>query len=612
VTVTATDASNNVTICTFTVKVNDTQLPTVACPANIIVPNTAGSCSAVVSFTPTASDNCPGVTIVSSPASGSTFPVGTTTVTVTATDASGNTRQCQFTVRVNDTQVPTITCPANVVVNNTSGQCGAIVNYTAPTASDNCTGGVTVVSSPASGSFFPVGTTTVTATATDAAGNTATCTFTVKVNDTQLPTPVCPANIIVAAPTGQCAAVVNYPAPTFTDNCPGGTITSSPASGTSFPVGTTTVTVTATDAAGNVNTCTFTVRVNDTQAPVITCPANIVANPPVGTCTSVVNYTATVTDNCPGATFAVIQGLPSGSTFPTGVTTVILQATDASGNTSTCSFTVTVNDAQLPVISTQPVNRTACQGDNVTFTVVSSNALSYQWQLSTNGGVTWTNVPTTAPYSGGTTASLTVNPVTFAMNGTQYRVLVNGLCRTTTSNAVTLTITVPPTIILSSANGNAIQPGEFITLIAVTTPATGGTLVWKKDGVVQSGITDKTNTISYLGIGTWTVTYTDANGCSVTSNSIVIGAKYSDKLWVWPSPSNGFFHVSTFIQQQQYMTLWVTTADGKKIYDTKFLNTAPYYTVDVDLTRYSAGAYFVVLFDEDGHQINRKEIIISH
>ncbi len=607
VTVTATDASGNTATCQFTVRVVDTQLPVITCPANIIVSNTAGQCGAIVNFTPTATDNCPGVVVTSSPASGSFFPVGTTTVTSTATDASGNIKTCQFTVRVNDTQAPVITCPANIIVSNTVGQCGAIVTY-APTATDNCTT-VTVTTSPASGSFFPVGTTTVTATATDAAGNTATCTFTVKVNDTQLPTIVCPANITVVNTTDQCGAIVNYPAPTFTDNCPGGTVTSSPASGTFFPVGTTTVTATATDAAGNVSTCTFTVTVNDTQLPVITCPANIVVNPPVGTCTAVVNYTATVTDNCPGAVITVIAGLPSGSTFPTGVTTVTLQATDASGNTATCSFTVTVNDAQLPVITTQPLPRSACVNDNITFTAVATNAVSYQWQLSTNGGATWTNIVNGAPYSGATTASLSINPVTFAMNGFQYRLLVVGLCRTTTSNAVTLSVSNPPTIVLSAYPLTVLQPGDVTTLTAVTAPATGGSLVWKKDGVVQP-FTGRVLPITVNGIGVWTVTYTDVFGCSVTG-TITILPKTTDKLFVYPSPNDGHFHVRINIQVAQYMTLRVFDAVGKIVYNYFFNNAVPFFDVQVDLHQYSAGPYFVELLDENGKKVARKEIIIA-
>ncbi len=97
---------------------------------------------------------------------------------------------------------PVITCPANITVNNTTGQCGANVTY--PTATATGTSPV-ITYSHASGSFFPVGTTTVTATATNDCG-TSSCTFTVTVNDMENPTLTCPAPISVNADPGQCYA----------------------------------------------------------------------------------------------------------------------------------------------------------------------------------------------------------------------------------------------------------------------------------------------------------------------------------------------------------------------------------------------------------------------
>src|SRR5512139_1107496 len=137
-----------------------------------VVNAAAGLCSSNVTFSVTATDNCGTVTnIVSVPASGSTFPVGVTTVTNTATDSSGNRTVCTFTVTVRDTQLPTITCPADVTVNVNAGLCVATgVALGSPTTGDNC-GAVTVTNNaPAQ---FPVGTNLVTWTATDVNGNTA-------------------------------------------------------------------------------------------------------------------------------------------------------------------------------------------------------------------------------------------------------------------------------------------------------------------------------------------------------------------------------------------------------------------------------------------------------
>src|SRR5205807_9193773 len=95
---TATDSSSNTTTCSFTVTVNDTENPSITCPANIVTSTAVGQCSTAVTFTPTASDNCPGVSVVCTPASGSTFAKGTNNVLCTATDSSSNTTSCSFTV----------------------------------------------------------------------------------------------------------------------------------------------------------------------------------------------------------------------------------------------------------------------------------------------------------------------------------------------------------------------------------------------------------------------------------------------------------------------------------------------------------------------------------
>lgn len=354
----ATDASGNQATCTFSVTVNDNQNPAISCPANVTVNNTPGNCSAVVSYsTPAGTDNCPSPTTARTAglASGSAFPVGTTTTTYRVTDASGNTAQCSFSVTVNDNQNPAISCPANVTVNNDPGQCSAIVQYSTPGGTDNCPNPTTTrTAGLASGAPFPVGTTANTYRVTDAAGNTAQCSFSVTVNDNENPALTCPTNITVNNAQGQCSATVQYSTPGGTDNCPGVTTAQTAGLGTGsvFPVGTTTETYAAADAAGNTASCSFTVTVVDNENPALTCPNNISVNAANSSCDAVVSFNAPVgTDNCPGVTTTRTAGQASGSTFSVGASTVTYTSTDASGNSSNCSFTVTVVDNQNPTIS---------------------------------------------------------------------------------------------------------------------------------------------------------------------------------------------------------------------------------------------------------------------
>jgi len=143
-------------------------------------------------------------------ASGSgTYPVGTTVVTWTATDAAGNPSSCLQNITVTDIEAPSIDCPPDISVFATSAA-GAVVNYTAPVGTDNCSGVTTaMIAGLASGSTFPIGTTIVTYEVTDGAGLTADCSFTVTVTGVA-PSIVCPANITVDNDGGVCGANIKF------------------------------------------------------------------------------------------------------------------------------------------------------------------------------------------------------------------------------------------------------------------------------------------------------------------------------------------------------------------------------------------------------------------
>ena len=407
VTWTVVDAQGNTATCTQVVTVVDTELPTIACSANITVPALFGTCNAIglVLTVPVTTDNCSVASITNN--APAVYPLGTTVVTWTVTDGSGNTAICTQSVTVTDTQVPTITCSPAITVPADAGSCSAVIVLVAPATADNCS--VTSVTNNAPGSF-PLGNTTVTWTVTDGSGNTATCTQLVTVIDTELPTITCPVAVTVPANAGSCIATgFVLGTPIANDNCSVIVTNDAPVA---FALGANTVTWTATDAAGNTATCTQLVTVTDTQFPTITCPANVTVNAAAGLCSasSVALGTPVTADNCSIAT-VTNNGL---AVYPVGSTSVTWTVVDGSGNTTTCNQTVTVLDTQLPTILcsgaiTVPADLNGCAAtgvvliaptttDNCSIASVTSNA-PVSFPLG-NTTVTWTATDA----SGNTTA----------------------------------------------------------------------------------------------------------------------------------------------------------------------------------------------------------------
>jgi hypothetical protein len=339
------DNAGNKSSTSFTVTVRDTTAPSVTVPDNITKEATGPSGASVTYSGESAVDTVDGSRPVSCvPPSGSTFALGATTVTCSATDKSGNTGQGGFTITVEDTTAPTLSVPADKTVEAT-GPNGAAVNFS-PSADDIVDGAVTpdcTVSGKAvhSGDTFPLGATTVSCTATDAHGNTSDAqTFTITVVDTTAPVVSVPSDKTAEA-TGPDGAKVTF-IPSATDLVDGSVpVSCDHPSGSTFPLGTTTVSCSATDAHGNTGNGSFKVTVQDTTAPSINALQNLTA---LATSSSgaPVTFTATATDLVDGTIPATCTPA-SGSTFAPGVTTVSCTATDAHGNTSSAkTFTVTV------------------------------------------------------------------------------------------------------------------------------------------------------------------------------------------------------------------------------------------------------------------------------
>ncbi len=538
VTWTFTDSNGNASTQNQSVVISDTTAPV----ADLTTLPTVNEQCQVISITPpTATDNCDG-TITGT--TSTTFPItASTTVTWTFTDNSGNTSTQNQAVVISDTTAPTADLATLPTVNE---QC-QVISITPPTATDNCDGTITGTTT----TTFPVTTsTTVIWTFTDGSGNSSTQNQSVVINDTNAPV----ADLATLPTVNEQCQVISMTPPTATDNCDG-SITGT--TSTVFPITTsTTVTWTFTDSNGNSSTQNQSVVINDITAPV----ADLATLPTVNEQCQVISITPpTATDNCDGT----ITGTTS-IAFPiTASTTITWTFTDNSGNTSTQSQSVVINDTTAPVadLITLPTVNEQCQVTSITpptatdncngtitgttttvFPITASTTIT--WTFIDNNGNTSTQSQsvivqdTTAPVADITTLPVvneqclvtSITPPTATDN-------CNGTITGTTSTVFPITVSTTVIWTFTDSSGNTVTQSQSVTVQDTTAPVanlatlpavnaqcqvtsiTPPTATDNCDGTI-TGSTSTTFPITASTTVTWT--FTDSNGNASTQNQLVI------------------------------------------------------------------------------------------
>ncbi len=401
---------------------------------------------------------------------------------------------------------------------------------------------------------------------------------------------------------------------------------------------TTTSTYTATSTiAGCTSTATSVITVN--QLPAITAqplPATQTICPGFTVSYSVTATGAGLTYQWqynPGSGFVnlVNGGFISGATSTT-LTIANVQVANAGSYrvivSGTCtpaatSNTVVLNVGSAPTISTQPANTTLCEGSNGTLTVVAAGTPTptiFQWQVSTDGGVTWTNLTTGGSY----TATLTLTNVTLAMNNNRYRVIITNSCgMTITSNVITLTVNARPVIAITPLPTRICLSDTLVPLVA---SPTGGS--WTGIGV--SGF-NFVPTATAVGTYTLTYTFTSAAGCTNTATAVAkvescperIRLLSNDAVILFPNPNNGRFNIR--INSTLYNVL------GMKVYDMagRLMNgkvvkngtdqalVSPTFTglvygrvIPIDISNLAAGTYLVKFYYDDGIRSSEKGFLV--
>ncbi len=452
-----TDACGNSSTANGMVQIEDTVGPIITAPDDLTIACDGADPSASVDAwiaTATATDLCGDVTIAaelynSISGCGETY---SETYLFVATDDCGNQTTEIATIVIEDSTPPTLTCPDDLTI-----ECGALENATIitawlneVTAADNC-GNVTFSNNYTG--LLPAncgGSITITFTGVDDCGNTNTCAADIIMQDVTIPDFVnCPEDITINVDTDECGSNPIFSTPIAVDNCDVTvTQTAGPASGTSFPLGESTVEFTATDACGNTNTCEFTITVVDSDVPLILCPSTTIeVCADEGTClwTSTDIGPSLGLENCPDYSISYsVTGVSSGTgaddasgtIFNIGTSTVCYTVEDSSGNTSSCCFNIIVSDCEAPVINCPADLTVECA--ETSSTPGSSGIL--RWNHNSAGGTSYAAenaIPSVVSSAndinfgmGLTLLDGSANPTTIP-NGTNYEHVLTGVTTNT-------------------------------------------------------------------------------------------------------------------------------------------------------------------------------------
>ncbi len=255
-----------------------------------------------------------------------------------------------------------------------------------------------------------------------------------------------------------------------------------------------------------------------------------------GTDTFTVEYAPGTQSNVQsGVAFNVPAGTPTiDSTY------TLTKVTDSYGCIRTSGFTVgtaTITLTSLAIVTNTntPTSSTTCAGTTVSFHVTASNVHAYNWEVSTDGGSTYTLI--TAPgagpvYSNYTTATLQVANATTANNGYQYRAVLTPGCGTVTASSSAAVLTVNPVPVLTGSTGGVSTVCSGIVTYTASSSVPGSTYAWTRatvPGITQPG-TSGTGNVSETLTNTTTspiaVTYnyvtTSPDNCSNTGENVII------------------------------------------------------------------------------------------
>jgi len=481
---------------------------------------------------PTFADQCTNnLTLTVSPPEGTFYEVGNHTIVYTASDDAGNSTTESTVLVVRDTTAPTlIDCPADMTITANS-DCEAVVTWTEPTAIDNCSDAIIIVSSSHIPGAIFTETTTVTYTAEDIAGNQTTCSFVVTIDGlSPLTFDNFPGSIVSnETPEGSCGVVLGWIEPTVSGGCNSTsndsiTVTSTHQPSDFFPVGVTTVTYTATNhTTGQVVERSFNVTVNRSLDPLSLCPQDIsiqadgtVMNDPLSFINDVRSdtcgrYVVTfnniqVTNDC-GVIRQQTGGPISGSEFTFGTEMMEFLVIDTiNQDTTICTFQITINETGNLEATT--LDNPTCAGSDLRLSVNELIGGTYTW---------------TGPGDFQVDVRTPTIPNAMTQNSGEYIVKVISTNGCTIKDSTMVGVLSSPEISAMANDLSCSKEGDTIRLFATVT---NGVPVQTYNWTGPNGFrTDVQNPMipnaTSLDVGLYIVTGTSSNGCENMDTVVV-------------------------------------------------------------------------------------------
>lgn len=294
---------------------------------------------------------------------------------------------------------------------------------------------------------------------------------------------------------------------------------------------------------------------------------------------------------------------------------VLLGGTCTPANTFSNAAVLTVNTA--PAVTANPAARAVCDGSSAQFTAAGTGSgVTFQWQVSTNGGTSYANLTNGTNVAGATTTTLTLSQVSLAMSGNLYRCVLNVTsCTSAATTGAALTVNPLPTVVLNVAPFTRLQPGMITTITATPTPAAANNVyTWFRNGVQINGATASTLSVDVDGQGLYTALATDANGCTgPVSASVEVRDLESNKMWIYPNPNTGSFQVRYHSVAGNSLPRQINVFDarGARIETLSYTIASPYSRMDVDLSNHGKGVYMIELLDGLGRRIATERVVVQ-